>query len=221
VDLRDVLAEELRRADSLHQIGDRLIDQVRRLLAIDSPGNAQTHIEFHYAPPVPTLAEVTGAAAVNAPPTMTVDGSLSAARELLAARLATSVPTNPPGAGTSLTSVAAALQNAPGAQGEDVVAARLAILLAVIAEGAELAGQPGSVDALHLLSNDLWNTSRTLSARPNPAIQVLDAAKLPRSKVWTGGAFDGRPPALKPGEGVGSGLPGGLPIIDPAKILRG
>jgi hypothetical protein len=72
-----------------------------------------------------------------------------------------------------------------------------------------------------MLSNDVWNTARTLVPASGSAIPVLGPSAVPRSAVFTGGAFSGRPPALKPGDDIAAGLPGGLPPIDPTQILRG
>jgi hypothetical protein len=174
------------RAESLRVIGDRLIDQSRRVLAIDAAQPDAASVELQYAPPVPALADIAA-------------GSSTA----------------------ELDSAAAALAATGAGQGEDVIGARLSILLGVLADQAGQDGRVRSARALRTLSADLWNTARTLAVRPHP---VLAGPALPlphRAQVWTGGAFDGHPPALRPGDDVDAGLPGGLPSVDPAQILRG
>lgn len=209
----------LRRAASLHLIGDRLIDQARRVLNIDGATPAQAPVELRYAPAVPSISEVTGSPAVAGPTAADLDRTLDAARHALAVR--TTQPSRPGGSGVALSAVAGALEMSFGTRAEDVTGARLAILLAVIADQAEADGNAQSAGPLLLLSNDLWNTARTLTDQPHPALAELGAPILPRARVWTGGVFNGKPPALKPGDDVGAGVPGGLPGIDIAAILRG
>jgi hypothetical protein len=206
----------LRRATSLHLIADRLIDQSRRVLNIDAATAAQAPIELRYAPPVPSLAEITGVADPLDSASRSVADSLAAAREQLAMAAAVA-----PAHASELTAAAAALEQSDDVRGEDVVGARLAILLGLVADDARAAEQGEVAAALQLLSADVWNAARTLVARPHPAMTSLGDLGGARSKVWTGGAFDGKPPALKPGEDIGSGLPGGLPNVDPVQILRG
>jgi hypothetical protein len=176
-------APHLHRAAALHTLGDRLIDQARRVLAIDAAQPGGAAMELQYAPSVPTLAEIAGGAPA---------ADLGRAAAALAAT----------GTGT----------------GEDVIGARLAILLRVLAEEAEHAGQHRSARELTFLSADLSKTARTLSAQPHSTLAVPAGE---RAQIWTGGAFDGHPPALRPGDDIGAGLPGGLPSIDPVAILRG
>lgn len=208
------------RAAALQALGDRVFDQARRVLAIDAVGPDQAPVEYRYVPPVPAVAELPGAPVAEGSAPADLERELRDAAAIIddagAGRTAT------PAAGVrSLRTIARALELAPAGQGEDVTAARLAISVAIVAEAADADGQTKSTAALFLISNDVWNLATTLSSKPNSAIKQLAAPKLERSAVWFGGAFDGRPPALKPGEDVGSGLPGGLPPIDPTQILKG
>lgn len=208
------------RAASLQAIGDRLFDQVRRVLDINAFGAGQAPVEYRYAPAVPAVADLTGQPA----PAVTksdLEQDLRSAALLISRASTGKGDASPARTREALRGIAAALETGDMDQGEDVIGARLAISLALLAESAEAAGQPDSVDSLRMLSNDVWNQARTLNARSHPALTQLDAPKRSRSQVWTGGEFNGAPPALKPGQDVGSGLPGGLPKIDPTKILKG
>jgi hypothetical protein len=206
----------VRRAALLQTVGDRLIDQVRRVLAIDSVGQRQAPMEFRYAPPVPSVAEVTGSSAVAAP-AAPLGSYLSAARAVLAAD---------PNAHSAkqaravLSTALAGLAADVNAGSEDVIGARLAIVLGLVAQSARLDQHAGSAAALYTLSQDVWNAGRTLTPVPHAQIEPIQLSAAARLRVWTGGAFHGRPPALKSGEDVGAGLPGGLPAIDPSQILK-
>jgi hypothetical protein len=208
------------RAAALQTLGDRLFDQARRVLDIDAVGRNQAPVEYQYAPPVPTVADLTGTPMSAPAGSSNLEEILGSAR-LLIARVSTGMPDTAATTLPRLRGMAAAMESDTTQQGEDVIAARLSIALALVAEQAKAAGQPKSAGPLLMLSNDVWNTSRTLSSRPNQALQIVGAPRPTRSEVWTGGQFHGRPPALKPGQDVGSGLPGGLPEIDPTQILKG
>ncbi len=174
------------RAEALRVIGDRLIDQSRRVLQIDAAQPDSASVELQYAPPVPALSDIAGGAST-----------------------------------ADLDAAAAALEATGTGAGEDVIGARLSVLLGVLADQAQQDGQTRAARALTTLRADLWNTARTLVASPHPAL-AGPALPVPfRAQVWTGGAFDGQPPALRPGDDVDAGLPGGLPRVDPAQILRG
>lgn len=210
----------VQRAASLHVLGDRLFDQVRRVLNIDAVGKDQAPIEYQYAPPVPAVADLTGQAGPVRTGRDDLNQNLRSAA-LLISKSSTGTSEAPATTFQMLREIAGGLELNPADQGEDVLGARLSIALALVAEGAKVAGQPQSADSLLMLSNDVWNQARTLSPQPHPALQQLDAPKLPRARVWTGGEFNGKAPALLPGQDVGSGLPGGLPKINPTEILKG
>lgn len=208
------------RAASLQAIGDRLFDQARRVLRIDAVGEGQAPVEYRYAPPVPAVADLTGEPAPALVGKADLDEDLRSAAVLIS-RASAGKAGAPATTFTALRNIATGLESSPGTQGEDVLGARLAIALALIAEGAKVSRQPESADALLMLSNDVWNQSRTLSPEPHPALRQLDAPIRSRSQVWTGGEFNGTPPALAPGQDVGSGLSNGLPKLDPTQILKG
>lgn len=208
------------RAAALQAIGDRVFDQARRVLAIDAVGPNQAPVEYRYVPPVPAVADLPGAPVAENSAPADLDRDLRAAAAIIGEAGAGTTAT-PVAHVRSLRTIARALELGPAGRGEDVTAARLAISVAIVAEAADAVGQTKSTAALFLVSNDVWNLATTLNSKPHPAIEQLPAPKLERSAVWSGGAFDGRPPALKPGEDVGSGLPGGLPAIDPTQILKG
>lgn len=215
----------LDRALQLQILGDRVIDQVRRVLQIDAVGPEEAPIEYQYPPPVPAISDVTGADRSVAG-TSTLEQDLEEARAFLEDVSANEDYDPKDSDGQQFQDLARRLENAAGSldstdQGEDVLAARLALVLAIVATEAREQGQDGSVDALLMISNDLWNQARTLTASPHREIAELDEPSKPRSEVWVGGDFDGSPPPLAPGEDIGSGLPGGLPEIDPTEILKG
>jgi hypothetical protein len=208
------------RAASLQAIGDRLFDQARRVLRVDAVGEGQAPVEYRYAPPVPAVADLTGAPAPALSGEQNLDEDLRSAAVLISGASSGKVDA-PVTTFAALRNIASALEINTVDQGEDILGARLAIALALIAEGAKVDRQPGSADELLMLSNNLWNQSRTLSPEPHPALRQLDAPTRTRSQVWTGGEFNGRPPALAPGQDVGSGLSKGLPKVDPTEILKG
>ena len=210
----------LKRAASLQALGDRLFDQARRVLDIDAVGEGQAPVEYRYAPPVPAVADLTGQPAPALAGGQNLDEDLRSAA-LLISEASTGKAEAPATTFQALRDIASRFEINPAGQGEDIIGARLAIMLALLATDAKVDGQPKSADSLLMLSNDLWNQARTLSAQPHPALQRLDAPKLARAQVWKGGAFNGTPPALLPGQDVGSGLPGGLPKINPTEILKG
>ncbi len=208
------------RAAGLQAVGDRLFDQVRRVLAIDVIGQDQAPAEFRYAPPVPAVTDLPGTVPPAAAGPVDLDLALSAARSILEQESTGSLDVTA-ASRRALASIAHTLELESVGQGEDVIGARLAIALALIAQSAEADGQAKSAGSILMISNDVWNQARTLSEKPHPALEVLGAPMVKRSQVWTGGQFDGSPPALAPGQDVGSGVPGGLPEIDPTQILKG
>jgi hypothetical protein len=214
-------AAVVRRAASLEAIGDRLFDQVRRVLAIDAIGAEQTPVEYHYAPPVPALTTLTGSATPASSDGRDLDEQLRSAGVLIARASTGGAAVTPATTWRELQQIARDLEGARTPSSEDVIAVRLAVALAILAEDAPVHGGHGSADELLMLSNDIWNQARSLSTAPHPAVSRLAVPRTSRAQVWTGGAFGGRPPALIPGQDLASGLPGGLPPIDPAAILGG
>jgi hypothetical protein len=188
------------------------------VLKIDGTSAGQAPVELRYAPAVPALSEI-GVSPLGVATAGGLDENLELAHEVL--DFTTGRPTAFDGAAAvdHLSAAAAALEAIPAAGREDVTGARLAILLGLLALQAQSAGEASAAAALGMLSNDVWNTARTLV--PSPAVAPLGRPATARSAVFVGGAFNGRPPALRPGDDIGAGLPGGLPPIDPTQILRG
>lgn len=209
------------RAASLQALGDRVIDQARRVLDIDAVGENQAPVEYRYAAPVSSVADLTGRPAPTQSGEQNLGRTLNSARVLISRASTGKGDEDPSITFEALRGIAGALEATSSENTEDILGARLAIALALLAEGAKVDGQPKSADSLLMISNDLWNQARTLNAQPHPALKQLDAPKLARAQVWTGGEFDGKPPALLPGQDVGSGLSGGLPKINPTEILKG
>jgi hypothetical protein len=208
----------LRRVNALRDLGDRVIDQVRRVLRIDSAGAQQAHIVYRFAPPVPPVEDILG----RSRPVVAAGSlrtQLAAARSLLTA---VSAPghTSSDTESAQLEAVTSQLQGRPESSSEPVVAARLALLIALVADQARQQ-QSSTTDVLLSLSDDLWNQAAQLSSRPHHEVMPLRGSRLPRSQVWVGGPFNGTPPPLKPGDPVDAGVPGGLPTLDPTKILKG
>lgn len=209
------------RATSLQALGDRVFDQVRRVLAIDAVGEGQAPVEYRYPPPVTAVAEVTGLPVAAQSGAQNLDEDLSSARILITRASTGKGDASADTIFQSLRTIATSLETHAVDQGEDILGVRIAIALALLAERAKADNQPTSADSLLMISNDIWNQSRTLSPQPHPAITELGAPSRSRSQVWTGGEFNGNPPALGPGQDIGSGLPGGLPKINPTEILKG
>lgn len=211
----------VQRAATLHAVGDRLIDQVRRVLNLNHLTKDQTPTEFRYAPPVPSVSDITGEPAAPLSAGVDVERDLAEASTLLGnLTSAAAKPDAATGQLQTLLRLASGLQSDTAQQSEDVIGARLALVVAVAAQAPDVKG-PASPDSLLMLSNDIWNSARTLVPVPQASMQTLPAPKMARSKVWVGGEFDGNPPPIKPGEGIGSGLSRGLPVADPAAILKG
>lgn len=212
----------VRRSATLQAVGDRLIDQARRVLDIDRLSKDQTPAEFRYAPPVPSVSEVAGLPAAPLAGGVDVDRDLGEATALLGSLTSSgSAPSAASSGAEALLRLVTGLEGDPAQLSEDVVGARLALVVAfAAAQGPDIKG-PASSESLLMLSNDIWNSARSLVSDPRASIGELPAPGLARSKVWTGGAFNGSPPPIKPGEGVGSGLRGGLPVVDPSAILKG
>lgn len=205
------------RAGALQAVGDRIFDQVRRALAIDSLGQDNSPTEFQYAPPVPAVADLPGGAVE--PAGSNVDHNLRDAGRLIGqGSNGTALSAQD---SEQLRAIASALEISKDRQGEDVIGARLAIALAMVADSAHGDGLSKSADEIFMISNDVWNQARALESHPRSAMEQLGTPKVSREQVWTGGQFDGHPPALKPGQDVGSGLRGGLPTVDPTQILKG
>jgi hypothetical protein len=210
-------ARAARNAAALQQLADGLIDQVRRLLAVDHAGTDQLAIEYRYADPVPAVRSFVGPAPTSR--TATVDSLVTAvegARRALddqtrpaASRRVASTP--------ELATLATRLEALGSDSPEYVVTARIALLLGVLAHETSLEGRTAASDLLDMLSRETWNQAAAFPGRP---VAPIGATRLGRSEVWTGGAFNGSPPPLVPAQGIGSGLPGGLPTVDGTSILE-
>jgi hypothetical protein len=208
-------------AEALRLLGDRLIDQVRRLLLIDKASADSAPMQLNYPAPVPPVADITSVAVAegSSGPT-TTQAALSAAWTVLETA-ATGNSGGPQQTARALISVASVLQSAHGGQDEDAVTARIAILLAVLAQRAEAESRSERAAELEMLWIDVWSQAARLKGPHAHTLQALPVAALSRAAVWTGGAFNGSPPAMDPRQGVGSGLPGGLPRVNPSDISAG
>jgi hypothetical protein len=109
---------------------------------------------------------------------------------------------------------------------EGVVAIRLAMV--VVGESLRPQGA-GPVNAeraarLRLIGERLWASGatllRTAAAVPSNAL-ALSPAGLSQPLLWQGGVFNGHPPVLLPGQDPGTGVPGGLPALNPLQIFGG
>lgn len=107
---------------------------------------------------------------------------------------------------------------------EAVNGLRLAVLVVgeSAADGPENRGVPDQSARLALIGTRLWNSVLGLLGS---ASGFADAAALTlplassEDLLLEGGAFDGHPPALNPGDPVDKGLPGGLPVLDPMALI--
>lgn len=211
----------LGRAAALHQLGDRLIDQSRRVLQVDKAGPDEAEVEYRYADPVPTVASVTS----RSVPEHIVSGGASVvtqARQLLAAATASGLrldATRPDP--DALLATAGYLEQKAELPGEDVITARMAILLAILADDTEAFGDTPQAEELRLIAHETWNAAGTMPGELLADRDALSPARIARGSVWRGGVFNGTPPPIAPGAGPGSGLPGGLPAVDTSKILGG
>ena len=204
----------LHRAAVLNALGDRVIDQVRRLLQVDRAGAEQANIEYRYLPPVPDVATVFAVFGPLASHAVAVSDDLRQAANLL------DVTSPSVGVVQDLVAVATRLEQQVRPP-EGVISARFAILVALLAADAAQHGQMAAAGSLSMISHDLWLQAPSLSPHLRNAFGVLAPSATTRMHVWTGGAFNGKPPLLLPGQDIGSGLPGGLPPVDTSKILGG
>lgn len=212
--------------ERLYTLGDRMFDSAFRLLNVDG---ALSPSEFRFPAAVPGDVEglrapagpVAAAGAVSAPAPAdawirTYGADLARVAEM--ARTASSTRTAFDGAQRRL----AAPVSDPVAQ-EAVNGLRLAVL--VFGERAEGGGEnqrvPEQSERLTLLGTRVWNSALGLlgsaSGFPNASLTLPGAAS--DDLLLQGGAFDGDPPALNPGDPVDKGLPGGLPVLDPMALI--
>ena len=111
------------------------------------------------------------------------------------------------------------LDRVAGLRGEAAVAAVLSLL--VETEARLVDGAPDARRRMQALAAELWSAAREFAERSGQALDPATRYPYDRTVLRTGGAFDGRPPPLRPGDDPGTGLPGGLPRVDARTILGG
>jgi hypothetical protein len=109
--------------------------------------------------------------------------------------------------------------------------ASVAMRLSLVVLGESLRPQAGNETAnqaaarLRMIAERLWNVGlATVSDEISPTSQAALApaqAPLDQALLRKGGLFNGSPPPLAPGQDPATGVPGGLPYLDPARILPG
>lgn len=213
-----VVEGALRNATALQQLGDRIIDQVRRLLAVDHAGAEQLAIEYRYPDPVPSVTTLVGFAA-----TARVASVDSLASVLQRSRRALALTGQLPrarakAAAYDLAFLASRFETLNARSPEYVVTARIALLLGVLADDTDFHGRADTANVLDMLSRHAWNQAAAL---PGNALVRLSPSRLTRTQVWTGGVFNGSPPMLVAGQDIGSGVPGGLPEVDGISVSGG
>jgi hypothetical protein len=171
-------------AQLLRDLGDRVIDQYRRLLGIDRVAPGSGAATYYYPAPVPALTQLPQQGPVGAVPD--TDLVLDRARDLLQELTTRPADRSPleqraPALRSILTVLQA--QNAPA---EPVIAARLSLMLSLLAEDAKTNGRLATADDLLLMSNDMWGYAGQMPAAPT-AISPLPAAAVSRAKAWGGG----------------------------------
>lgn len=234
-------AEFARSGLRLRLLGDRIFDQAKRVLGDPSGPEARRGrpqvAQSTLPDPVPDFAaegiepigNVTSGS--EGAKTRRTDRWLAQIRDLLGATAhsfrADAVPP-PSGTVAALETLA---RSAPSPSTEGIVAARLSALshaeaLRRLKEAKTVS--PSTSPALErarrlrLISERLWSVAESLLRREGTGTaDPLPSSGIDRSLLYHGGAFDGHPPLLRPGDDPGTGLPGGLPIVDPSTILGG
>jgi hypothetical protein len=107
----------------------------------------------------------------------------------------------------------------------------VATRLSLVVLGESLRPQTGNGEApraaarLRMIAERLWSAGLAAASEEIPASSqaALSPAKaaLDEGLLRRGGLFNGSPPPLAPGQDPATGVPGGLPHLDPARILQG
>ncbi|WP_156869629.1 hypothetical protein [Sporichthya polymorpha] len=211
--------------ERLYTLGDRMFDSAFRLL---NAGSALSPSEFRFPPAVPgdveaprTPGPVAAAGPVPAPAPPDVWSRAHAADLARVAEMTRDASTTRTVFDDAQRQLAAPVSD-PVAQ-EAVNGLRLAVLvLGESAEGdAENHRVPEQSERLTLIGTRLWNSALGLlgsaSGFVDASLTLPGAAS--EDLLLQGGAFDGHPPTLNPGDPVDKGLPGGLPVLDPMALI--
>lgn len=209
------------------QIADRTFDSAYRLL---NAGSELSNSEMIFPVTVPDFTSVKRKDVYDLQPAVATVGVWARDHKavLLAARSAVAASPRP------ATSTPSALRRdiknlgspvpADPLSREGVITVRLGAL--VVAESLTL---PNGLEAdrLSQIGRQLWTTGAVLLARTGETraagvgLGLPAPPEFPRDLLFSGGAFNGTPPPLQPGDGPGAGVPGGLPMLDPLAILGG
>jgi hypothetical protein len=212
--------------ERLYRLGDRMFDSAFRLLNV---GGALSPSEFRFPAAVPGDVEglpapVGPAAAAGPVAAPASPDAWGRAHSTDLARVAemTRDASTPRAAFDGAQRRLADPVSDPVAQ-EAVTGLRLAVLvLGERAEGeAENQRVPEQSERLTLIGTRLWNSALGLlgSASGFAEASLTLPAAASEDLLLQGGAFDGHPPALNPGDPVDKGLPGGLPVLDPMALI--
>lgn len=72
---------------------------------------------------------------------------------------------------------------------------------------------------VRLIGDRLWSGALDLLSAAGADVTGLALPGRPAQSLFTGGLFDGHPPALRPGDPPDKDIPGGLPSLDSAALL--
>lgn len=220
-----------RRADAvlgqrLYVLGDRMFDSAYRLL---NDGGVLTRSDLRFPGAVPDFsASPTGTLAppaivpVGAPLGAWIETHRSDVQALVAA-----MGREPAGTGAA---VAGDLTESQGRLGdplqeiraqESVTGMRLAALVLAEASTRSSSSADVTTDRLVLLAGRVWSSSAALfpDADLRSVMTLSSVAAADERVLFTGGHFNGTPPPLGPSDEPGTGLPGGLPTLDPQLLL--
>lgn len=213
-----------------YRLGDRLFDSGFRLLNAEKALNASELIFPPSVPdvsgrPVPQHPAEQPVSAWSSKHQPDIDAILALARtfprrsaghsSVVLNRLATQLD-------AAQAKLGASVPDSTAAQ-EAVVGLRLGVL--VLGEAARAMAEPDGESRtarLHLIGERLWDGAiASLPAGISAANSQLPPSGYPVRLVFRGGVFDGRPPALRTGEGPLAGVPGGVPPLNPALLTSG
>jgi hypothetical protein len=201
---------DARLGQHLYSLGDRLFDSAYRLL--NSRG-AMAAMEMRFPSAVPDFTGTPAKTSVQPAPSSASRWSAGNHQPLgTLARLAHAPELDVSAISTSQQTLDPTVTE-PVAQ-EAVNDLRLAAVV-----WSQVGPDNQAARRVRLIGDRLWSGALDLLSADGADVTGLALPIGPEQTLFTGGVFDGHPPALRPGDQPGKDVPGGLPSLDSPALL--
>jgi hypothetical protein len=192
----------------LYSLGDRLFDSAYRLL--NSRG-AMSGMEMRFPAAVPGFAgQQDSSTAIQSSPAHWLSANHTAVAMLASFGRSTDI---------DVTGVGAAQRKLNPTVTEPIAQEAVNDLRLAAVVWSRIGGNAELNARLHLIGDRLWTGALDLLSASGAHVTGLAVPSTSEDALFTGGAFNGHPPALRPGDAPGKDLPAGLPSLDSPALL--